>query len=265
MSAITTNQSPASASSPSSAMMVASHAASPVESPVSMRDSPLDFKESESMPPLFAIQTVGIGAGMRSRQAVDTSIERVAATLKEWRAVVMERLGETRGLRNADLLAKDMQLVDNYRELVFYISAGLESISTRNGRTPNGELTIKYLLDMTGRVQAIALARINREEGLLYLSNIITAPWNLKMGSPIPAEYQSFRTEGAGTTLMTSLFRLAQRESLRRFALKPLDGSYGFYKDKLGMEETPENECFYAVTAAVPEGLVRHSKRYIEE
>jgi len=156
----------------------------------------------------------------------------------------MDRLGNIR--QDPDLFPKDRETVESYKDLL-----GMFNMFEDNGTNKR----IQILQDSSERIQGVCTFTINRES--LYINQLFTAPWNLKMHAANDEEYAGYTKRGVGTILLANCYKIAQERRLKRLDLKPLDGSLTYYTDVIKMKEDEEEKTlFYTVTdIGLPKGL----------
>jgi hypothetical protein len=99
-----------------------------------------------------------------------------------------------------------------------------------------------------------AMITYTTREKSLFVNLIVTAPWNLKMHAPNMDEHKDMVTKGGGTSLIASVYETAQQQGKEKIHLKPMNGSYTYYKNHLKKTED-KPEFFFPVSAEVPESL----------
>jgi hypothetical protein len=165
-------------------------------------------------------------------------------TVRSWKNISMDRLGNIR--QDPVLFPKDRETVESYKDLL-----GMFNMFEDNGTNKR----IQVVQDKSERIQGVCTFTINR--GSLYINQLFTAPWNLKMHAPNDEEYAGCTKRGVGTILIANCYMIAQERRLKRLELKPLDGSLTYYTDVIKMEEDKEEKTlFYTVIdIGLPKGL----------
>ena len=182
-------------------------------------------------------------------------------TLKAWKDTAHERLGIMRreaqkkpSEKNKALLKKDTDSVDQYLNIIGLYDQSLNSMIAKS--EGNANKIHRIVKDEDRNIQAMSSFAI--EEGRVFLNLVITAPWNLKMHAPVLEEHRSLVTKGGGTALIRSGYETAQTLKKDELRLKPMEGSYTYYKDRLMMNEDTTGEFFYPVSqVSIPEPLLR--------
>lgn len=210
-----------------------------------------------------------------------SDVRKIQTTLKLWKEVVNERLGESRVLKNKstehnDLFLEDQGTLQNYVSIIKFVQTHMSRVvgvdkenikikddqKSKAGAGANhdesadhceGELIVQICLDQDKRVQSIGIAHFNNGE--LYINNLLSAPWNIKMNGKVPEEYLSAITAGAGKTLVRSMYVVAQQKKANILLLTPSKASYGFY-NHLGMTfDSKMSQFFFPVSAELPAKL----------
>lgn len=150
-------------------------------------------------------------------------------------------------------LDEDRDTVEQYIKIIRLYEDGLDPIIKKAKGTANKVLRVAQ--DGDRNIQAMTGFTVDADQ--IYLNLIVTAPWNLRMHAPNMEEHKALATKGGGTTLMRSVYQSAQALGKEKLSLKPMDGSYTYYNERLKMEDDPDGSCFYRVTEKVPEPLLR--------
>lgn len=160
----------------------------------------------------------------------------VNKTVKAWKDLSMDRLGNIR--RNRELYPIDREAVDNYKEVL-----SMFQVFEDNGQSKK----IRILKDETGITQGICSFTV--KENSIYVNQLFTAPWNLKMHASNEENYEGLVTRGVGTILLADCYTEAQQKGLKRLELTPLGTSSSYYTDVIGMEKSEKDEIlYYSVT-----------------
>jgi hypothetical protein len=138
--------------------------------------------------------------------------------------------------------------------LLFSIGQAVENLQKKVPATTKEKVIITMLVDDGREIQAIAVTSLKNNE--LYVNVLLSAPWNVKLFSQVPAPHDTMAVQKAGMTTIRALYQLANLEKAQVLRLKPLQNSYTFYKDACDMLETEEGEFYYNITPdAVPNKL----------
>lgn len=181
----------------------------------------------------------------------------IRKTLKSWMDVLGERVGISRQLASQGKLdaTADLDLWKNCQELKFYITAHVEKLEKGQALQNEGMLSISLLMDDQKNIQTICTTTLQINQ--LYINVILSAPWNIKMESPVPAPHDQMAVARAGTTMIRAMYEFAQEAKVPQLRLKPLPNSYDFYKQHCAMsEDVKKGEFFYNVALdSVPEKI----------
>ncbi|MBS0604191.1 MAG: hypothetical protein JSS60_04025 [Verrucomicrobia bacterium] len=181
-------------------------------------------------------------------------------TLKTWKEIAYDRLGTMRAAASqnpSDELAKklfneDRQKVVQYEEIVKLFDQGLDSIITKTDES--SKKIFRVVRDQDRNIQAMSIFTVS--DSGVFLNLVLTAPWNLRMHASNQDIHLTLVSKGGGTTLIRSGYETAQQLGKEELRLKPMDGSYTYYKERLGMIEDPNGDFFYPVTEKLPEQLL---------
>lgn len=207
-------------------------------------------------------------------------VKKVQAAIKLWKEAINERLGNSRAIKNDGIdginltaFQEDQSTVKNYQDITKYIQTHLtkhkennkenikpsefkknnmEEDSKQSANYVDGEAVLQVCSDKN-RIQSISVAHINKDG--LYVNNLLSAPWNIKMNGKIPEEYLSFVTKGAGKTSLLSLYKLAREKQSKILYLTPSKASFGFYKHVGMVFDSTNNRFLLPVNHKIPENL----------
>lgn len=185
------------------------------------------------------------------------SLSTIGKTVKIWKELVMDRVGESRGKDNREKTEdshrkreSDEKAASDFKELLEMFNSILKI------KKPDDENIVKVLQDQDGNIQGMCSAKL--EEGSIYVRHLFAAPWNLKMHGAIEESHQSLVTQGVGTILLASLHREGLEQKKGMLTLKPLTGSVTYYRDYLKMQHDASTDRFsypIAETREFPEPL----------
>lgn len=185
-------------------------------------------------------------------------------TLKDWQILVEDRVGILRNILQEHpdqeeiirpKLQQDLRLKEAYLELFRHFKESCDKTRPR-------ERTIIALTDERGLVQGLCdyeMQETTERVRSVYIHTLFTAPWNLKMQSPVPATHLPLCTKGVGLAMFREAYRHGMREGATSIQLKPLENSESFYRDRLHMQETSNSahgiRFLMAITDHIPQEL----------
>jgi hypothetical protein len=181
----------------------------------------------------------------------------VKQTISDWQEIVYDRLGRTRlehqenpTARSLEEMQADSQEAKSYKVLCDEWKKFLKNPVLVDHR-------IMILTDSEQRIQGLSLISIKTDS--IFVKTLMSAPWNIRMHGSNSAEHEQIRVRGVGTTLMRHIYDFATKEQKATIELKPLSGSYAFYKDHLKMTSSVRADGLYFtldMARDVPEGFI---------
>ncbi len=203
----------------------------------------------------------------KNLQPADTVIiKALSKVFKNWKEAISDRLGNSRVQFKATQPHKfedDQKTVKEYKELIGYFEQHLDIFKKDPSK-------FKILI-LTRDTHVQGLASVSNKVNHLYVHTLISAPWNIPMNGTVCEEHTPLISKGVGVALMKGFYLAAQKENLPSINLKPLSGSYTFYKDAIGMKEVihsknpDENDSYFelSVTPEIPQPLADRSKKLL--
>ena len=173
-------------------------------------------------------------------EPVDTEerLEHVKAIVRTWQDAAAERLSisrhnkGSRGSPEFDNFLDDRGLFTDYNTVMGYLVSSIDEKRTQL-RSPDrieAPVEIASLADADDEVQGLAAMTIKVDH--VYLDALASAPWNIRMHSPVPDGKMRF--QGCGSALVGYACSVAHREHKLTLATTPFAGARSFY-ESLGM------------------------------
>lgn len=186
-------------------------------------------------------------------------------TLKIWEETAEDRLAESQAYYakiNTEE-AEKKQEDDEIAVVGFKVVTDLirSSIQDRIDNTSQIDI-VKVAIDEDNNIQGMCSAIFDSDE--IYVCELVTAPWNLKMHGKVGEVYESRVMKGVGTALLSSLYREGLNRSIASLRLHALSGAITYYRDYLQMERDSENpeDFTYSISeiGEFPKGLQKALK-----
>lgn len=125
---------------------------------------------------------------------------------------------------------QDREVVSNYREVLGLIQAPASALKTQIENKQQKKIRIYVLLDHRKVKQGIVSVRVTPKS--IYLSCLLSAPWNIHMKGKISENDKPYRK--VGTVLVKRCYILAQKLEKESLELTPTTPALVFYQ-RIGM------------------------------
>ena len=184
------------------------------------------------------------------------SLEHVKNTIKIWKEAIETRLGISRihkdeSKERLKKFEEDCNTRSQYKDVICFLQSRID----QKLKTTTSKKQEILALRINDHIQAIAAFDIKENE--LYLANLASAPWNIRMHASVPPEYKDSIFKGGGKLLVLKCYQIASKLKKRELTLQPLDGSFSFYSS-IGMipRETSKEELSYIIRPETPPALL---------
>lgn len=185
-----------------------------------------------------------------------SSLKKIKACLKDWKDVINERVGHSRQKlqeitektekeQQKEKCEQDRLCKDQYLDLLSNVTSHLQNLSVKDAADKN--VFCHLLYDSNQQIQAVSLSRV--KDSTLYVSNLLTAPWNLAMNGEVPKDFQSRVVKQAGSSLMQSLFIEGRQKKLTKVELTALKTAFNFYKRLQMKVDESTGVCTYQLSS----------------
>jgi hypothetical protein len=190
--------------------------------------------------PSFMLQLIDFSTPLAMRISI---FEKIKEVLPLWENVARMRYQQLERTRPDDYaeLFHDSGVMTSYGNLSQRLGAEISNFHER--------YAVLILQDESGCIQAIASVAKRVES--LYVSTLLSAPWNTKMHGKNSPENQVKAVKGAGTALIAHICLLAHEEGKSKIELQPTDNSVTFYEDRLKMKFHEPTQCYYFDSSSI--------------
>lgn len=184
--------------------------------------------------------------------------------VRAWNQNINQRFGRLRELVSInqslrDELMADKKIKDQFLEITKGISCGIE----KHLKHPEYPFHVRILLkEDTAQAMAshynVEPAKSLFQKSSISVGFLVSAPWNIKMASPLEEHETAMKVQGSGATLLLTMIKKAYFDKCSFLYLKPLDDSFHFYKH-MNMSYDSNQDVFYLdLRLKVPECFAKY-------